>query len=243
LYNLATDTSESVDVAAAHPDVVAKVAAMMDEAHEEDAHWKSSYNKTDKCCASCFSHKGCRKPCGPGWVPTPPPTPAPPGPAPIPIQDLIGNWKYHFRGQSKAAFTIAAVAAVPVNSPGGDDVGGGAIAGNDKSSTHIVITNFNCTGCCWDNATATLSNDGCHITNLHAKAGGPGARNPCVITGTGVVTRRNVLTWVDVDYSYEQLAGYEIKWTVENEGKGGSWPDMDHSASGMRIIQVNPRMP
>ena len=58
LYDLSKDVSESNDVASAHADIVQQVVAMMEEAHVEDKYWKSSYNATDRCCASCFSHQG-----------------------------------------------------------------------------------------------------------------------------------------------------------------------------------------
>ena len=63
LYNLTADVSESVNVAAKFPDVVKQIVALMEESHVENPYWKSNHNSSDKCCASCFSHAGCKAPC------------------------------------------------------------------------------------------------------------------------------------------------------------------------------------
>ena len=96
--------------------------------------------------------------------------------------------------------------------------------------TPIIITNVNCSVCCWHNGTATISADGHHITDLLAHASDPAG---CAITGTGEVRENSVLTQVDVDYSYDEL-GYEIKWAVKKDSKHGSWPAMTHDASSRR---------
>ena len=63
LFDLSNDISESIDRALYHPDIVKKILELMENSHTEIATWKSSKNKTDKCCASCFNPKGCPSPC------------------------------------------------------------------------------------------------------------------------------------------------------------------------------------
>ena len=63
LYNLSADISETFNVAAKFPDIVKQITGFMDESHEEDPFWKSSYNSSDRCCSACFNHAGCKKPC------------------------------------------------------------------------------------------------------------------------------------------------------------------------------------
>eukprot|EP01062_Namystynia_karyoxenos_P069260 TRINITY_DN64788_c0_g1_i1.p1 TRINITY_DN64788_c0_g1~~TRINITY_DN64788_c0_g1_i1.p1 ORF type:complete len:538 (+),score=156.10 TRINITY_DN64788_c0_g1_i1:100-1614(+) len=63
LYNLTADIAESTDLAAEHPDVVAKVAELMGAAHEESDFWPSVQGPGQKCCAACFKHQGCAAPC------------------------------------------------------------------------------------------------------------------------------------------------------------------------------------
>ncbi|XP_065193591.1 arylsulfatase F-like [Sycon ciliatum] len=63
LYNLTDDISESVNVSTKYPDIVTKITSIMAESHVENPYWKSSKNMSDRCCASCFNHKGCKYPC------------------------------------------------------------------------------------------------------------------------------------------------------------------------------------
>lgn len=89
LFNITADAGEFEDIAAAHGDVVAKMAGLMEEAHGEDANWPSVSSDSEKCCAACYSPEGCAPPCA--SMPGPSPPPSPPTPS-IDLQDLEGTW-------------------------------------------------------------------------------------------------------------------------------------------------------
>lgn len=67
LYNITEDQSESrpinVDSSAAAKRAWNLILEIMKTDRTENEFWKSSRNKTDKCCNSCFKHQGCPAPC------------------------------------------------------------------------------------------------------------------------------------------------------------------------------------
>jgi len=83
LYELSTDPTEQVDVAAANPQLAKRVARIMEDEHVEDENWPSSSSLEHPCCAACFDPRGCDWPCV--RHPPPPPLPASVCVLPIPL--------------------------------------------------------------------------------------------------------------------------------------------------------------
>jgi hypothetical protein len=136
---------------------------------------------------------------------------------------MMGSWSAN-KSHKIELFTITTAAAT------GDDRADGVA---------IIITVVNCSACCWHNGTATISADGHHITNLLAHAASSASSvgsssSGCTVTGSGEVSENSVLEYIDVDYSYDHIVGYEIKWAIEVDGRHGGWPTMAHSTSALR---------
>ena len=74
LYDLASDPTESTDVAAAHPAVVGTIEAAMDAAHSPDSAWPSSSSLEEPCCHPYATASGWPCQVAPGdTAPSPPP--------------------------------------------------------------------------------------------------------------------------------------------------------------------------
>lgn len=109
LYNLTADETESTDLTAKFPQVVAKAIGWMESSHTENIFWPSTNSSTQKCCASCYNHAGCKAPCHQFTETSDTPTP------PVDLDDLISG--EYMVGPSTIRLTLNG-SAVVVNGVG-----------------------------------------------------------------------------------------------------------------------------
>lgn len=199
LFDLATDETESNDVAKNYSDVVTEAISLMEEAHVEDPYWKSAQNKSDKCCNACYKHNGCPYPCK-QRTPTPPPTPVPPPPVDPAV--LPGIWNATSSAEKHILHFNLSI---------------------DPKLQAIFLYNMDSTSSCWKNATGRIKkySNGTVIEGIVAV--GP----KCTRYATGRIKSKPIVVRhvFDKDYIWEDIQNnvLSIDWIVHDGDKNG-WP-------------------
>ena len=114
LFNLKTDIGEYHEISKAHPDVLARILAVMEgpTTRSESEHWPSANASHPQCCGNCFSPGGGGAYCTAGCLGKPPPPP-PPLPPPLPprvtLLEVNGTWvQTEAANQKGAKFLVLA---------------------------------------------------------------------------------------------------------------------------------------
>ena len=199
LFDLATDIGEITDVAAKHPDIVAKVIAVMENEHTPNPMWPSANATHPKCCANCFNVDGklCPAPCG--GQPPPVPRPSPPS-SPVPATGvapaaIAGTWVQEGYAMSRA--TADWGGAMYDWQPGATF----SFTWTGSESVVFNMTNEDCSNCCWKEATAHFDPESSTLTVNEV---GPKGSCPDLLEGTGQ------LVWSGVEVGHKLCVDWHI---------------------------------
>ncbi len=182
LFDLSSDIGELTDVASKHPDIVAKIIAVMEAEHTPNPMWPSANVTHPICCANCFSvdGKGCPAPCGGQPPPAPRPAPSPARPAMpatnVTLATLRGTWIQEGYAMSRAT--------ADWGGPEYDWQPGATFAFTTTGSDSVVfkVDNVDCSNCCWKNLTGRFDAES---SSLAVEQVGPKGSCPDLMEGTG----------------------------------------------------------
>ena len=218
LYDLSTDIGELHNVAAAHPDVIAQVIAVMEKEHTPDPMWPSANATHPVCCANCFSvgAVGCPAPCGGKPPPPPRPPPAPPLPPPPPATGVTaaainGTWVQ----EGGAANRATADWGGPTY-----DWQPGAKFAFISDAEGFLLKNVDCANCCWKEANVLFDAEAASLT-VHQI----GPEGSCTDLKKGA----GQLVWTGPDEAADRKLC--VDWHIDSHSTGqlGNWPRWCHA--------------